>query len=695
METEKILLDVEFDQTQVQQAITSIQQYNVQIETLKQSQKELEVQGQKNSTQYIQQQAAIKALGNEVRTNQRLVEANATAQRKTEGYLNSLKKSIQELTVQYDRLSKEELENADVGGKLANQIKSQSDELKRLKANIGDNRLSVGAYKEGIIEAGKQINIAGINVGNTFKDISEINEKFFGTMAQGFKESGLQARLFGTTMRTALTVSGIGLFLIALGTIVAYWEDIAVAIGIADSAQEKHFQNQLKNIETTKDLLEQYNKELDAQNQILETQGNKEQEIFSNRRKSLLLDIELARQSQRLIGNRITSYLQENGLTEESLKLRVQAAKVFGQKDPFAERVGELKKQFDEASQSVVNLNNQLSVLDAQQNKFNDEQAKKAEEDRAKNIDKRAKQLHDQYQKQLDQEAEFNSQLAELRGNQADDEKAQLDQQLHDLAEADRKRAKSRMDANSDINQSDIDAYNRQQQINKAKEESDQAYLNAAKNIAGAIAGLFDQGTAENKAFATAQIGIDTAQAISALAKYSEENPFNAETFGAAGIATYAAGIVRIINNIAAAKRLLNFAKGGLVDPVIEGFSGGGLSGTRIMGYHGRPITRANGDNRLATVKVGEVILNERQQSALGGSRTFKAIGVPGFAGGGFIRRDVAARVDQASLSRVSPEISSMRREFSNLKIYTRLTDINKAQSKAANVKVISELRKN
>jgi hypothetical protein len=37
----------------------------------------------------------------------------------------------------------------------------------------------------------------------------------------------------------------------------------------------------------------------------------------------------------------------------------------------------------------------------------------------------------------------------------------------------------------------------------------------------------------------------------------------------------------------------------------------------------------------LATVKTGEVILNERQQAALGGEATFRAIGVPGFAGGG------------------------------------------------------------
>jgi len=69
----------------------------------------------------------------------------------------------------------------------------------------------------------------------------------------------------------------------------------------------------------------------------------------------------------------------------------------------------------------------------------------------------------------------------------------------------------------------------------------------------------------------------------------------------------------------------LGFAQGGMV-----------LSGTRIQSNHGTPIRRSNGDNLLATVKTGEVILNERHQAQLGGAATFKRIGVPGFAGSGY-----------------------------------------------------------
>ena len=59
------------------------------------------------------------------------------------------------------------------------------------------------------------------------------------------------------------------------------------------------------------------------------------------------------------------------------------------------------------------------------------------------------------------------------------------------------------------------------------------------------------------KAAALVQIGIDTAQAISALVRNSEANPLNAPTGGLAGIVQFASGLTRIITNIASAKKLL------------------------------------------------------------------------------------------------------------------------------------------
>jgi hypothetical protein len=75
------------------------------------------------------------------------------------------------------------------------------------------------------------------------------------------------------------------------------------------------------------------------------------------------------------------------------------------------------------------------------------------------------------------------------------------------------------------------------------------------------------------KASAIFSIGIDTAEALSALMAHSEKNPLNAVTMGGAGIAQYAIGVARILGNIAKAKQLLTqeapqapqFARGGFV----------------------------------------------------------------------------------------------------------------------------------
>lgn len=78
-------------------------------------------------------------------------------------------------------------------------------------------------------------------------------------------------------------------------------------------------------------------------------------------------------------------------------------------------------------------------------------------------------------------------------------------------------------------------------------------------------------------------------------------------------------------------------------------FAHGGkvLSGKKIGTNDGRSVYRRNGDNLLATVKTGEVILNRDQQSALGGDATFARIGVPGFASGGYTGNQISRTVDQ------------------------------------------------
>lgn len=149
--------------------------------------------------------------------------------------------------------------------------------------------------------------------------------------------------------------------------------------------------------------------------------------------------------------------------------------------------------------------------------------------------------------------------------------------------------------------------------------------LAAISNTLGQAAGLFKKHTAAYKALAIAQATIDTYKSATAsaaaVAGIVPIGPILAPIAAAVAIAAGLATVSQIIG----INTNVGYAKGGKV-----------LSGERINSSHGMTVSRSNGDNLLATVRTGEVILNERQQAMLGGANTFRNIGVPGFADGGF-----------------------------------------------------------
>ena len=120
----------------------------------------------------------------------------------------------------------------------------------------------------------------------------------------------------------------------------------------------------------------------------------------------------------------------------------------------------------------------------------------------------------------------------------------------------------------------------------------------------------------ERKAIALAEAVIDIASAvINALSTPPAPNAAAAAAAGALGAVQLA---------IIAAT---NFATGGLVQPVQ-------LEDGKIINTPNIPQL-SNGDNVLATVKVGEAVINQRQIAALGGSKAMALAGVPGFSTGG------------------------------------------------------------
>lgn len=82
----------------------------------------------------------------------------------------------------------------------------------------------------------EQYAASAIAFGMGLKDVSE----GVGQLSVMFKKSGIAAKIFGSTTRKALISTGIGAFVVALGLVVAYWDDITKAISGADEKQQRY-----------------------------------------------------------------------------------------------------------------------------------------------------------------------------------------------------------------------------------------------------------------------------------------------------------------------------------------------------------------------------------------------------------------------------------------------------------------------
>lgn len=164
------------------------------------------------------------------------------------------------------------------------------------------------------------------------------------------------------------------------------------------------------------------------------------------------------------------------------------------------------------------------------------------------------------------------------------------------------------------------------------KEQNKIALEQSEKNFNN-LALLFSEGSEARKLFALAAIGVDTAQAIASLTAASEANPANAFTFGGAGIAQYAAGIIRILSNIVAAKEFLGGSFAGGADFVTT-----------------KPTMIMVGDNPGNRERVTVEPLSGRGKSTYNPNSGFAA-----FAGGGSMTfdgaKDLAVQNVQQNLS--------------------------------------------
>ena len=443
----------------------------------------------------------------------------------------------------------------------------------------------IGAVVSGLARGFEAAQGAMVLFGNKSEDVEKTIAKLQAAMAlaEGIEGLGrVRTQLIGiantiqskvitafSSLRGAIIASGLGALAIALGYVVANFEKVSKAItnvipGLAKVGEimGNLFQRFTDFIGVTSEAerqLESFTKatnknktELQAQIEILTIQGGKEIEIFKKRREIADADIALI-EKRRTLGVKLTT-----------------------------EQLEEEAKLYDESVQKK-------KVIDAEEKKYDEEQARIKEEKRLEHL-KKIQDLENQVE-----DEKIKKRLANAKDEYAKLSATQL-QSINDMSrwyieqinlakgnkeeiqKIDQIYAAKALANEAEFNQKRIDLnLKADQQIRDAKLSIAQSTVEGLTALNGILTAEDQKRQNIQKAIALVEIGIDTAIAVSSL--NAESAKASAKVAGILGPATpvftaayYAQGIVRILANVAKAKQVLSGGKA-------SGAGGGGAMG--------------------------------------------------------------------------------------------------------------------
>ncbi len=383
---------------------------------------------------------------------------------------------------------------------------------------------------------------------------------------------------------------------------------------------------------------------LGTRNSIAKEGEAKRKKAQADKLKRLKEELKL---QETLSQNAIDLLNAELEIYQQTNKSKLDGVKVLNQEIVDVEKA-RLKSIFDE--QSRISEESRTLEITSLQNQL------KTKEISQKELDSRLKVIDAEFKaSQLTAQSEFNSEILAVDQALADGKKVIKDKEKQDedvakqeaLTKAQEERDKQLIEAESDTARQLLELqFKYEKEIEYAKKigadttKIEEEYaakqkgisdalqntkLAAAQQVAGQVKGLFEENTVAYKVAAIAEASIAT---YLAATKALDDLPVPLN-FISAGAVT-AAGL----SNVA---KIAGFAEGSeSMSPVGSDYSVSDLtSHTGIIS--GTPnISRANGDNMLATVKTGEAILNTKQQSRLNSMLGFDAVryAVKGFADG-------------------------------------------------------------
>jgi hypothetical protein len=183
--------------------------------------------------------------------------------------------SLKELRDAIRAAQDEQIAMANKFGATSQEAKNASQKLAELKDSVDDlNDASKGLSGSGF-EMLKQ-GFGQISEGLMNLDFDKVKAGLTG-MGAGFTSMGQQAKAAFTGIKGAIAATGIGLLVIALGTIYAYWDDIKGVVSGLTTEQKRLNAEAEKNVKIAQDNLDI----ISQQENILKLQGKSEKEILN------------------------------------------------------------------------------------------------------------------------------------------------------------------------------------------------------------------------------------------------------------------------------------------------------------------------------------------------------------------------------------------------------------------------------
>ena len=509
--------------------------------------------------------------------------------------LDAQRQKLAALTRQRSQLDRSTAEGVKNFDKLTKEIKKLNTEIGEAEKKGGDFRRSVGDYKNAITDASKEINVAGTSVGGLGAKLASfanpataavaIVGAFVAVLARGRQAQELfaQASAFSGGVLDTLT-KDLTRFVTTSGETVSTWGKVGKVFAdtnpvilltkaniealdfitggyittLKEAGKEAaNFEAQLQKVRIANLTDARESAVLLRDAQILKAFADDEKNSLQDRLVAVRERVKMEERRLELINV---------GTIQELIVVQAEIERIGRQNASIAllEREAQLYTSIAQTGQTSFTLRNEVAAQERKITTALEAQLKlaqgiaRAERRAGPGVDLTIESLQDVADVEIQIETDTADQRLRIRERLNKDISALNKQQAKQEEE---QAAQSRAFA----------------------EAQQQARLESAAAVSAALTGIFEDGSEVQKAFALFSIGVDTAAAIASLTAASEANPTNAVTFGGAGVAQFAAGLVRILSNIAAAKQYIgSFAAGGHTGP---GYGVPDRSGFKVAGF--------------------------------------------------------------------------------------------------------------